>query len=206
MSYTYEYLYHNDAFLTKTHPKGLPRYAHGEDPSQTMAYKHISSFRNAIDVGSKFGIWTRKMGQNFEHVYCFEPKSKWNIILPKNVKMDNITQFQFGLGAQEEQVEMLGSRIITGPQNSSRIKETVQIRTLDSFNLTNIDFIKIDTDGYEVNVLKGAQETLLKWKPIICIEIIYDEPFNGKEIEQHLNELGAQKIDQEGINHLYKLL
>lgn len=205
MLYTHEYLYENNAFLTKTHPKGLPRYAEGEDPSQTMSYKYIQSFRNAIDVGSKFGIWTRKMGQTFNHVYCFEPKTKWNIILPKNVRMDNITQFQFGLGAQEEQVEMLGSRIITGPQQSTRIKESIQVRTLDSFNLSDIDFIKIDTDGYELNVLQGGKETLLKWKPIICIEIIYDEPFNGKAIENYLNDLGANKIDQEGINHLYKL-
>ena len=43
-------------------------------------------------------------------------------------------------------------------------------KTLDSFNFQNVDFIKIDVQGFELEVLKGAFETLKANSPIICIE------------------------------------
>jgi len=47
----------------------------------------------------------------------------------------------------------------------------IECRTLDSFNLTNVDYIKIDVDGFEVPVLQGAQETIRKNNPVINIEM-----------------------------------
>lgn len=42
--------------------------------------------------------------------------------------------------------------------------------TLDEFQLTDISYIKIDVEGYERKVLKGALETIKKYKPILVIE------------------------------------
>jgi hypothetical protein len=47
----------------------------------------------------------------------------------------------------------------------------IQIRTLDSFELVDIDFIKIDVDGYEDLLVKGAQETIAENLPVINIEM-----------------------------------
>ena len=47
---------------------------------------------------------------------------------------------------------------------------TENVTTLDSFNLKNISFIKIDVEGYELNLLKGAFNTIEKNKPLIFIE------------------------------------
>jgi hypothetical protein len=47
----------------------------------------------------------------------------------------------------------------------------IQIRTLDSYELTEIDFIKIDVDGYEDLLIKGAQETISQNLPVINIEM-----------------------------------
>lgn len=203
MTYSLEHLYQHNGFLTKANSKAVPRYSDTEDPSQIMAYRHIKSFRKAIDVGSKFGVWTRKMGQHFQHVYCFEPKIKWVLVLPKNVRMDNITQYQLGLGAHEGQVSMVGGQIVDPHKETIRPKEIVDVKTLDSFGFSEIDFIKIDTDGYELPVLQGGRETILKWKPTICMEVLPGEPFHGEIAEEYLLSLGAKKIDQEGINFLY---
>jgi hypothetical protein len=48
-------------------------------------------------------------------------------------------------------------------------KIKVQVKTLDSFNLTNIGFIKIDVEGFEKEVLEGSLETLMKnnYPPIV---------------------------------------
>ena len=51
------------------------------------------------------------------------------------------------------------------------IKERVEFRTLDSFNLKPA-VIKIDTDGFEFRILKGAEQTLKDNKPAIILELI----------------------------------
>ena len=48
---------------------------------------------------------------------------------------------------------------------------SVQCRTLDSFKFDNVDFIKIDVDGYEHKVLIGAKQTITKFEPVINIEM-----------------------------------
>jgi hypothetical protein len=47
----------------------------------------------------------------------------------------------------------------------------IETRTLDSYNFSKIDFIKIDVEGWEEQVLRGAMDTILKYKPRMYIEI-----------------------------------
>ena len=47
----------------------------------------------------------------------------------------------------------------------------VETRTLDSYNLPKVDFIKIDVEGWEEQVLEGGMKTILKYRPIMYIEI-----------------------------------
>jgi hypothetical protein len=56
---------------------------------------------------------------------------------------------------------------------SGRVIETVvaPMKTLDSFNLTNVGFVKIDVEGHEEAVLHGGRETLNREKPNLMIEI-----------------------------------
>jgi hypothetical protein len=46
----------------------------------------------------------------------------------------------------------------------------IQMKPLDSFQIDQVDFIKIDVEGYEDQVVRGAKCTLLKHKPVVLIE------------------------------------
>jgi len=69
--------------------------------------------------------------------------------------------------------------------------DNIQITTLDSFEFTNIDFIKIDVEGYQLKVIKGAEQTILKHKPYILIE---DNCKNTPAVTHLSNHFGMKVI------------
>jgi len=73
------------------------------------------------------------------------------------------------------------------------------IKKLDDYELTDVDFIKIDVEGYENQVVLGAKETLLRNKPIIIVEQKgFSNRFNESQFEaiDTLKSYGAKVIDQ----------
>ena len=142
----------------------------GEEDTQPTqrkgALKYVQSWRRCVDIGSNVGMWTRELAQKFKLVYCFEPNPNFNECFRRNITENNVKLFEFGLSNKKH----------TASQefNSTQITNTpgdVQCRTLDSFNLNDIDFIKIDVDGFEIEVLEGAVETITRNKPVINIEM-----------------------------------
>ena len=63
----------------------------------------------------------------------------------------------------------------TDPRNTGQDHVTagsdVEMVTIDSLGLENVDFLKLDVEGYELFALKGAEETLKRCKPVVLIEV-----------------------------------
>ena len=155
--------------LYKRHTEPTLVECEEEDTQPTQrktALKYVKRWRNCIDIGSNVGMWTRELAKKFKQVYCFEPNPNFNECFRKNITENNVELFEFGLSNKEH----------TASQefNSTQITNTpgdVQCRTLDSFNLNDIDFIKIDVDGFEVEVLEGAVNTITRNNPVINVEM-----------------------------------
>jgi FkbM family methyltransferase len=137
---------------------------------RTSALRYVKRWNNCIDIGSNVGMWTRELAQKFKQVYCFEPNPNFIECFNKNITENNVELFQYGLSdmehtaSQEKQSTMLNEK-----------QGNVMCKTLDSFNLKNIDFIKIDVDGFEYKVLCGAIETIKNSSPVINIEMKADK-------------------------------
>lgn len=143
------------------------------------ALKYVKNFNLAIDIGANVGLQTVRFSEKFSQVISFEPTSLNYCCLIENTKMlKNVTINNFGLGELDkiekislpENSNNCGAFSIKDFVNSSLslINEDIEIKRLDSFNYSP-SLIKIDTQGYELQVLRGAAETL-KSKPVLIIE------------------------------------
>lgn len=145
--------------------------------------------RQAIDIGSATGNWTHVLANRFKYVIAIDPVQR----IPLFQDYDNITFIQAALWSEKCQREFsIGpdlnhtSTVFTEGNFVNYAKPTerklIKCTTLDSLLLVP-DFIKIDTEGAEVEILKGAAYTLSK-HPGMLIEIHGRE--NGKEIRKML--------------------
>jgi len=52
----------------------------------------------------------------------------------------------------------------------------VKLRTLDSYNFEDVDIIKIDVEGHEFDVVRGAEQTIIKYRPVVQLEMVEHQP------------------------------
>lgn len=136
----------------------------------------------SVDVGASTGIWSAHLIKKSKRVYSFEPGQYSDSFkqVVRSLRL-NIKWHECALGSSFERkstlywpnnIQGLGSinRFNDITDKSNLASKTVATRTLDSFNLTNISFVKIDVEGHEYNILLGSQRLLAREKPALIIE------------------------------------
>jgi len=153
------------------------RIDHNENVTKTICEKYIKPGDHVIDVGASLGDHTvpyaRFVGPSGK-VYAFEPQPESWECLQHNVRpYPWIETFNYALGYKAdtgflERCDNIGaSRLGIGSQFTNE----VEIKTLDDFEFDRVDFIKIDTEGYDLFVMRGAVKTIRKFRPKILFEL-----------------------------------
>ena len=197
------------------------RLISSEDEFYTLK-KFVKKNQNVIDVGANIGRYSFKLSQIIGKkglVYAFEPMHKSYLtllsliifsgiknILPFNLALSNKSSFVM-MKEFESQTTKKYKNYVFGTQPESRIvnneKDSVikySIK-LDEMKLKKkISFIKIDCEGFELQVLKGAKYTIKKNKPVILVE-----HSNLNTISSFLVSLGYKEINkgQKSRNKLF---
>ena len=141
------------------------------------AMRYVGQRRNAIDVGGHVGLWSMQMAKDFAHVHAFEPVVEFRNCYQRNL-LDrlNITLYACALGAALGNVDMVidpadtGGTHVAPDGHEGRAEGDVVLMTLDHYKFEDVDFMKIDCEGYEHHVIAGARETLLRCKPVVIVE------------------------------------
>ena len=126
--------------------------------------------RTAVDVGAHCGLWSFNLAHASETVHAFEPVALHRQCFALNTEgLPNIVLHECALGAQQGMVRLESE---TGSSGNTKIvgDGDIELRSLDSFELQDVDLIKLDCEGYELHVLRGAIDTIAKCKPVIVVE------------------------------------
>lgn len=137
---------------------------------QYAAMQMCTQFRTAVDVGAHVGLWSYNLAHMFNLVEAFEPVAAHRECFEANmVAIPNVRLTPCALGDKEGMVS-----IRTEPTSSgdSRVDGPgdIPMKMLDSFHLANVDLLKIDCEGTELFVLRGAEELLARQKPVVVVE------------------------------------
>lgn len=170
---------------------------------------------NIIDVGASDGISAKFFNNNLNvnKIICFEPYKKYYEILKSSHNLKNLIVKPYAIGNKSEIKKIFYPRyilfrkkfdIITYThydknllnhhmndfifkQNLEIVSDKIKIKKIKSFNL-KIDLIKIDTNGYEFNIIKGLIDVIKKDRPVLILEINKDK----RKIIKLLNKFNYQ--------------
>ena len=156
--------------------------------------------RRCIDIGAHVGTWSMHFVKLFRWVEAFEPVAEHAAIYPHNVKEDNYLLHPVAIGEKPGRVGMKQSSWSTGSAHVWGDGD-VEMRTLDSYDFTEVDFIKIDVEGLELQVCKGAALTIAKNRPIMVVEQkgrevkTYGEAQRDQAVAWLEKHLGMRRLD-----------
>jgi FkbM family methyltransferase len=171
-----------------------------------------------VDIGAHIGTYSMILSKSCKQVISFEPQKITYQCLVAGIAENNIFNiktYNCALGDKEDIMDLNivsedggGSSLLKEFPNTASVLATehVQVKTLDSFNLTNVDFIKIDAEGFELEIIKGGLHTLENNNyPYILFEAWPDDWYKEKREEMiaFLKELGYKIHKLRGNDNMY---
>jgi FkbM family methyltransferase len=170
------------------HRKHLRDLATAVEPEDAVVRQAVRAGDTALDVGANFGVFTKLFSQLVGpagSVIAFEPIPKTFRTLSEGIERLHLRNVQPINRAVSDHVgtvfmtvplfpnswgdNLYEAHIVPNPD--SRTTFAVNTVTVDSLQLSRVDFIKIDVEGHELEVLRGGRETIAKYHPTLMVEV-----------------------------------
>jgi FkbM family methyltransferase len=177
-----------------------------------------------VDIGANVGYFSialAKVVGPMGKVHAFEPQRIIFNMLAGSVALNtlmNVYCYNMALGEHEGKVEipqfdyfrsMSFGSIEFGPEQKEKLsqerghdparQEYVPLITLDHFEFSRIDVLKIDAEGMEMGIFHGGKETITRCRPVIFVEFLKS---NKDSMRNYLIEMGYTIADAGGFNYL----
>ena len=186
-----------DAQIEQWREKGHP---HMQDKclDQFLEWCNIQKkqFNLIVDIGAWCGTWAMALQKYAKNIQCYEPNKLHFDCLSRNLApYGHVKLYNQAIGNQDTFVKLSQE---TATQNTRVLLEKgeTKINKLDSLDLQGVDFIKIDVEGLEMEVLKGAEKTLENVE-YLMIELNGNSEKYGsskRDIKEHLKSLGFKVL------------
>lgn len=154
-----------------------------------------------LDIGANMGQYACRLSRYIKNgkIYSFEPVLVNFYHLNKMIKLLKLNRVDTlnlaisdRVGVTDINIPIINGKLIIATQavlkectkhyytNVSYKTERVKVNTIDNLFvelcIEKVDLIKVDTEGAEIQVLRGGNEIIKKFKPILALEINHDNP------------------------------
>lgn len=127
-----------------------------------------------LDVGANLGTYTLALAQLAHTVLAFEPDRNAYAALQETMHgndIRNVKTYPWVIGKENETGDFVeDSEWSSSSHFVPSARGGTIARSIDSFDLARLDFIKIDAEGSEIDILDGAVETLSRCRPLVMLE------------------------------------
>jgi FkbM family methyltransferase len=186
----------------------LERYGEYSEAEPQLWRKLVKEGQTVLDVGANIGALTLPLADMVGpdgRVHAFEPHlDNYRLLVTNCAERKNIETWNYALGSREDIVSYApfdtlghtnygGIELIDGNNG-----HPVQVLTIDDLNIVPVHFMKIDVEGWEVDVLTGAEDTISEYRPIMYVE--NDRPDEARKLSELL-----VSIDYVSFQHNPKL-
>ena len=134
----------------------------------------------ALDIGANHGVYSYFMVRHFDHVVAFEPQpacvetletwARGRVDIRQVALSDQAGEGQLTVPVRSG-VPLTGYARLDGAVDGVRTHLSVRLERLDDQGLNDVRFIKVDVEGHELSVLRGADALLRRDHPVLLVEI-----------------------------------
>jgi len=161
----------------------------------------VKDWTLAIDGGANYGLMSYHMNSRFDQVLAFEIDDQLRTCLADNMKTFACSKVRiepYGLGDREKSVDLVKTQKSFGNfVNPATESGKFAVRSIDSYELDTVGFIKLDCEGYEPFIIQGAEHTIKRSWPVILMErkvLVNKFNFGTHATEHLLRTWGYNKV------------
>lgn len=188
-------------FLTRENSMDIPHLSNQYEEETTNLLLKLNP-KTFLDVGTHIGRFSIILAKKGSNVISIEPSKENLKQLNKNIKLNNLQEKikVIPVGCSDKNGKSIfyfmphNEGLSSLKEKEGSVKETILVRKLDDvckelkINSEKIKAIKIDVEGFELNVLKGSISILKKGHPLLIIEITDSK--EEKSITNFLDKFG----------------
>lgn len=145
-------------------------------------FRHVNKFGTVIQAGGNCGMYASFYSKFFNKVISFEANPHTFHALEKNLENTTSECYNYALNDRNVKVKLnighvrnTGSHHITNNKLGQFVLEVDSMK-IDDLNLSELDLIHLDLENYERHAIRGARDTIEKFKPIIISEMdVFEE-------------------------------
>jgi FkbM family methyltransferase len=174
------------------------------------ALRYLKDRGTVVQAGGHVGLWPLSLSEHFSVVHTFEPDStNYECLLLNNAKEiaeGRVIPHNQGVSSATGEIGLVQSTNNTGGHYLGDGDVKVELARIDDLELGDCSAIFLDVEGHELEALKGAEQVIRGFSPLLMLEIkdhVSKSGCSEKQLSDYLKHIGYIKVGSQSHDDIY---